>query len=187
MRVLLALASVLSAFTTPAAHAQTGAVYRCGLNEYTNTLSEDQAAARRCVKVSRTDWVFAATDAVGRQYTYNDRRTVVREDGTVETWLQVVPPTRAADVGTASTNVPAYMRIVSPQVIRCRQRTIMSGATYYVDIRDNSISKESSGRSGFFPPPEAVAEVLARQLCAQRPGRLSTTSELRSSVRYALP
>ena len=100
---------------------------------------------------------------------YNDRRTVVGDDGTVQTWLQIVPPARAADVGTASTDGLPYLRVVSPQVIRCRQRTITSGATYYVDIRDNSVSKEPSGRNGFFPPPERVAEALARQLCADRP------------------
>jgi len=190
IRVLLALASALPVFATTAAHSQTGAVYRCALNDYTNTLTEDQAASRRCVKISRANWVFSATDAAGRQYTYNDRRTVVRDDGTVETWLQVVPPARAADVGTTSMDVSPYLRIVSPQIIRCRQRTITSGATYYVDTRDNSISKEPSGRSGFFPPPERVAEALARQLCAERAERAEAPSAalaLRTSVRYALP
>jgi len=191
IRVLLALASSLPLFAATAAHAQAGAVYRCGVNDYTNTLTEDQAASRHCVKVSRTDWVFSATDAVGRQYTYNERRTVVRDDGTVETWLQVVPSARAADVGTTSTDVLPYLRIVSPQVIRCRQRTITSGATYYVNVRDNSISKEPSGRSGFFPPPERVAEALARQLCADGRGTIcrAGSSQQRSictSITYAV-
>jgi len=185
MRVLLALASGLPILGTPAAHAQAGAVYRCAVNDYTNTLTENQAASRHCVKMSRTNWVFSATDAAGRQYTYNDRRTLLRDDGTVETWLQVVPPARAADVGTTSTDVLPYLRIVSPQIIRCRQRTITSGATYYVDTRDNSVSKEPSGRGGFFPPPERVAEALARQLCADRAESPSAAPALLSSVRYA--
>ena len=149
------------------AHAQSGALYRCGANDYTNTLSEEEAIARHCAKIGNAEWVFSGTDAAGRQYTYNDRRTVFRQDGTVETWLQVASP-RPAVADAADRQAVAAMRTVSPHVIRCRQRTISSGATYILDMRDNSVAKDSSVRTDLFPPPERVVEALIRQLCVDR-------------------
>ena len=149
--------------------AQAGALYRCGSNDYTNTLSEEAAISRHCVKIGNAEWVFSGSDSAGRQYAYNDRRTVFRPDGTVETWLQVAsPPPSVADA--ANRQAAAAVRTVSPHVIRCRQRTISSGATYFLDMRDNSVSKDSSVRTALFPPPERVAETLIRQLCIDRQG-----------------
>jgi hypothetical protein len=145
-------------------HAQSGAVYRCGSNDYTNTLSENEAVSRRCAKIGDAEWVFSGSDLAGRQYTYNGRRTVVREDGTVETWLQVVAP-RVDSADSFAWQTLPYVRTVSPQVIHCRERTISSGATYFVNLRDNSVTKDSSMRTAAFPPPERIAETLMRRLC----------------------
>jgi hypothetical protein len=163
----LALAVTLTIATT-GARAQVGALYRCG-NEYTNTLSEAEASGRRCVKLASAEWVSSGSDPAGRQYTYNDRRTIFREDGTVETWLQVAAPA-PANADPADRVRAMYIRTVSPQVVRCRQRTVSSGATYFLDVRDNSVTKESSLQSALFPPPEVVAETLVRQLCTDRRG-----------------
>ena len=151
------------------AHAQSGALYRCGASDYTNLLSEEEAVSRHCSKIGNAEWVFSGTDAAGRQYTYNDRRTVFRPDGSVETWLQVAAP-RPLVAQTAEAQALASLRTVSPHVIRCRQRTISSGATYHLDMRDNSVAKDSSMRSDLFPPPERVAEALMRRLCVDRQG-----------------
>lgn len=151
------------------ANAQSGALYRCGSNDYTNTLSEDEAVSRHCAKIGNAEWVFSGSDSAGRQYTYNDRRTVFRPDGTVETWLQVAAP-RPLAADSAEAQAVAAMRTVSPHVIRCRQRTISSGATYILNMRDNSVAKDSSMRSDLFPPPERVAEALIRRLCVDRHG-----------------
>jgi hypothetical protein len=164
---LLAVTATLTIATT-GARAQAGALYRCG-NEYTNTLSESEASGRRCVKLANAEWVSSGSDPAGRQYTYNDRRTVFREDGTVETWLQVAAPA-PANADPADRVRAMYIRAVSPQVVRCRQRTVSSGATYFLDVRDNSVTKESSLQSALFPPPEVVAETLVRQLCTDRHG-----------------
>lgn len=151
-------------------HAQSGALYRCGWNAFTNTLSEQEAISQRCAKIGNAEWVFSGSDAAGRQYTYNDRRTVFREDGTVETWLQVAAPRRVdADRADGADRQSApYLRMVSPQVISCRQRALSSGPTYLLDMRDNSVVKDSSVRSALFPPPERVVETLIRQLCLDR-------------------
>ena len=163
---LVTLVSMLGAMAFDV-HAQSGAVYRCAANDYTNTLTESQAVGRHCAKISNAEWVFAGSDSAGRQYTYNDRRTVFREDGTVETWLQVVAPrTDKADSSDGQTLL--HVRTVSPQVIRCRERTISSGATYFLNLRDNSVTKDSSMRTAVFPPPERIAETLIRQLCVDR-------------------
>ena len=164
---LLALAATLT-IATADARAQAGALYRCG-NEYTNTLSEAEASGRRCVKLANAEWVSSGSDPAGRQYTYNDRRTVFHEDGTVETWLQVAAPA-PANADPADRVRAMYIRTVSPQVVRCRQRTVSAGATYFLDVRDNSVTKESSVQSALFPPPEVVAETLVRQLCSDRHG-----------------
>lgn len=165
--VCLAAAAALLATASLDAHAQAGALYRCAANDFTNTLSEEQAIERHCAKIGNAEWVFSGSDAAGRQYTYNDRRTVVRGDGTVETWLQVVAPQRA-DADLAARQALAYVKTVSPQLIRCRERTVSSGATYFLDMRDNSVVKDSGVRSALFPPPERVAEALVRQLCVDR-------------------
>lgn len=160
--------SLLSALAL-GAHAQAGALYRCGTNEYTNTLSEAEANGRKCAKLANAEWVSSGSDSAGRQYTYNDRRTVFHDDGTVETWLQVEAPKRA-DADPADRLRALSLRTVSLQRVSCRERTVSSGATYVVDMRDNSVSKESSARTASFPPPEAVAETLVRRLCVERRG-----------------
>jgi len=164
---LVAVAAMLAA-TSLDAQAQSGAVYRCGSNAFTNTLSEAEAAGRHCAKIGSAEWVFSGSDAAGRQYTYNDRRTVFRDDGTVETWLQVASPQRV-DGGPADPQSAPYLRTVSPQVISCRQRAVSSGPIYFLDMRDNSVVKDSSVRSALFPPPERVLETLIRRLCVDRP------------------
>src|SRR3982751_1513685 len=90
MRSLLALCAILVLTSSPA-RAQVGALYRCASNEYTNMLSAPEAVARGCTKIGKAEWVVAASDRSGAQYEYNDRRTVFRSDGSIETWLQVVP------------------------------------------------------------------------------------------------
>ena len=161
-----ALAWILVAASLDA-HAQSGAIYRCAANDYTNTLTEQEAVSRHCAKIGNAEWVFSGSDAAGRQYTYNDRRTVVRDDGTVETWLQVALP-RRFDVNAADGDAATHVRTVSPHVIRCGQRTVTAGATYFLDMRDNSVTKDSSMRAALFPPPERVAETLVRRLCVER-------------------
>jgi hypothetical protein len=160
---LVAVVSMLGAMSFDV-HAQSGAVYRCGSNDYTNALSENEAVSRHCAKIGNAEWVFSGSDLAGRQYTYNDRRTVVREDGTVETWLQVVAP-RMDKADSSDWQTLPYVRTVSPHVIHCRERTISSGATYFVNLRDNSVTKDSSMRTAAFPPPERIAEALMRRLC----------------------
>ena len=151
------------------AHAQSGALYRCGSNDYTNALTEEEAISRHCVKIGNAEWVFSGSDAAGRQYTYNDRRTVFRQDGTVETWLQVASPEPIV-ANAAGRQALAAVRTVSPHVIHCRQRRISSGATYFLNMRDNSVSKDSNLRTDLFPPPERIAEALIRRLCVDRHG-----------------
>lgn len=163
---LVAVAALLVAASFDV-HAQAGALYRCAPNDFTNTLTEEQAISRHCAKIGNAEWVFSGSDSAGRQYTYNDRRTVFRDDGTVETWVQVVSP-RRPDADPADQQSALYVRTVSPHVIRCRQRAVSSGPTYSLDMRDNSVVKDSSVRTGLFPPPERVAEALVRQLCTDR-------------------
>jgi hypothetical protein len=163
---LIALVSMLGA-TAFDVQAQSGAVFRCGANDYTNTLSENEAVSRHCAKIGNAEWIFSGSDSAGRQYTYNDRRTVFREDGTVETWLQVVAP-RTETPDSSDGQTLSYVRTVSPQVIRCHERTISSGATYLVNLRDNSVTRDSNMRTAMFPPPERIAETLIRQLCVDR-------------------
>jgi hypothetical protein len=138
--------------------AQVGALYRCATNEYTNMLSAEEAAARGCVKIAKAEWVTSGSDASGRKYEYNERRTVFKGDGVVETWLQVVPSVPGDDA--------AVVKTVSRQLIRCDRHTIASGATYMFDPRDNSIVRDSREQSPYFPPPGPVAETLMRRLCA---------------------
>ena len=173
---LIAVASMLGAMSFDV-HAQSRAtVYRCGSNDYTNTLSENEAVTRHCAKIGGAEWVYSGSDSVGRQYTYNDRRTVVREDDTVETWLQVVAP-RMDKADSPDWQTLSYLRMVSPQVIHCGERTISSGPTYLVNLRDNSVTKDSSMRTAAFPPPERIAETLIRRLCPdQRAGEESLDS-----------
>ncbi|MGZ8258942.1 MAG: hypothetical protein ACXWUL_00135 [Caldimonas sp.] len=161
-----AVASLLAAAAVSSAQAQSGALYRCGTNAFTNTITEEEAIGRHCAKIGSAEWVFSGSDSSGRQYTYNDRRTVFRDGDTVETWLQVVVP-RAENPG-ADGQALVYVRTVSPHVIRCRERTISSGATYRLDMRDNSVTRDSNVRTALFPPPERVAETLLRQLCVDR-------------------
>ena len=58
------------------------------------------------------------------------------------------------------------MRTVSLQTIECGRKRIVSGLTYLFDPRDNTVIRDASVRNEFFPPPQAVAEALVRQLCA---------------------
>jgi len=163
VRTLRALAAIAAlAFATAPSHAQVGALYRCATNEYTNMLSADEAAARGCAKIAKAEWVASGSDASGRKYEYNDRRTVFRGDGIVETWLQVVP----AAPETAAGDDAAVVKTVSRQLIRCDRRTIASGATYVFDPRDNSVVRDGREQSPYFPPPGPVAETLMRRLCA---------------------
>ena len=166
MRGLLAFLAVCTlASVSGPAHAQVGALYRCPSNEYTNMLSVAEADAHGCTEIAKAEWVVAASDSDGRQYEYNDRRTVFRGDGLIETWLQVVPAVH--DRASASDAQRADgVKTVSRQVIECARRTIASGATYFFDPRDNTVVKDMSERSAFFPPPEPVAEKLIRNLCA---------------------
>ena len=159
LRGLAALAALMLAHPS---HAQVGALYRCASNEYTNMITAGEATTRGCTKIAKAEWVASGTDANGRKYEYNDRRTVYRGDGIVETWLQVVP--------SAPEMVPgddvAIVKTVSRQLIRCNRHTIASGATYTFDPRDNSVVRDSREQSPFFPPPGPVAEALMRDLCA---------------------
>jgi len=143
-------------------HAQVGALYRCASNEYTNMISAAEATARGCTKIAKAEWVASGSDAGGRKYEYNDRRTVYRGDGIVETWLQVVPSAPETVPGDDA----ATLKTVSHQLIRCNRRTITSGATYTFDPRDNSVVRDSREQNPFFPPPGPVAEALMRSLCA---------------------
>jgi len=163
---LVAFAAMLAAPSFDV-QAQSGALYRCGWNAFTNTLSGQEATSRGCAKIGNAEWVFSGSDSAGRQYTYNDRRTVFREDGTVETWLQVASPERT-DADPADRQSAPYLRTVSRQVISCRQRALSSGPTYFLDLRDNSVVKDSSVRTALFPPPERVVETLIRHLCVDR-------------------
>jgi hypothetical protein len=165
LRAFVVLGAVLLAATP--SHAQVGALYRCASNEYTNMLSADEAVARGCAKIAKAEWVASGTDASGRKYEYNDRRTVYRGDGIVETWLQVVPSVPATVPGDDA----AVVKTVSRQLIRCDRRTIASGATYTFDPRDNSVVRDSREQSPYFPPPSPVADKLMRNLCASAGAR----------------
>ena len=137
-------------------------VYRCATNEYTNMISADEASARGCTKIAKAEWVTSGSDASGRKYEYNERRTVFRGNGVVETWLQVVPSVPETVAGDDA----AVVKTVSRQLIRCDRHTIASGATYLFDPRDNSVVRDSREQSPYFPPPGPVAETLMRHLCA---------------------
>jgi len=167
-RALRALAAVSAlAFAAAPSHAQVGALYRCGTSEYTNMLTADEAAARGCSKIAKAEWVASGSDANGRTYEYNERRTVFKGDGVVETWLQVVPSAPETLPGDDA----SVVKTVSRQLIRCDRRTIASGATYVFDPRDNSVVRDSREQSPYFPPPSAVAETLIRRLCASAGAR----------------
>ncbi|HTJ05273.1 MAG TPA: hypothetical protein VL624_07995 [Caldimonas sp.] len=166
LRALVAAGALLLAAAPPAL-AQVGALYRCASNEYTNMITAEDAAARGCAKIAKAEWVASGSDASGRKYEYNDRRTVYRGDGIVETWLQVVPAAPEVIAGEDA----AIVKTVSRQLIRCNRHTIASGATYTFDPRDNSVVRDSREQSPFFPPPGPVAETLMRNLCANAGGR----------------
>ena len=164
MRSLLAICAVLVVASAPPAQAQVGALYRCSGGMYTNLLSASEAQARQCTKIGNAEWVVAASDASGNKYEYNDRRTVFRGNGLIETWLQVVRSVLpGSDGAEAQRN---EVRAVSPQVIECSRRKVASGPTYFYDPRDDSVLKDPSERNAYFPPPQAITEVLLRQLCA---------------------
>ena len=139
-------------------------MYRCPAGEYTNMLSAAEAQARQCTKIANAEWVLAASDSNGRKYEYNDRRTVFRGNGLIETWLQVVRSVLPGGDG-ADAQRAADVRAVSPRVIECSRRTIAAGPTYFFDPRDNTVVKDASEKSADFPPPPAIREVLIRQLC----------------------
>lgn len=160
LRALIASSALL--LGAAPSFAQVGALYRCATNEFTNMLSADEAAARGCVKIARAEWVASGSDASGRKYEYNERRTVFKGNGVVETWLQVVPSVAETIPGDDA----AVVKTVSRQLIRCDRRTIASGATYVFDPRDHSVVRDSREQSPYFPPPGPVAETLMRHLCA---------------------
>lgn len=168
MRSLLALCAVFG-LASPA-HAQVGAMYRCAGGEYTNLLSAPEAQARQCTKIASAEWVVAASDSSGNKYEYNDRRTVFRGHGLIETWLQVV---RAALPGVDASEAQraAEVKAVSPHVIECGSRKVVSGPTYFLDVRDNTVVKDASARNALFPPPGAISEALLRTLCADARAR----------------
>ena len=180
MRRLLALFA-LFVLAAPPAQAQVGALYRCSAVEYTNMLSASEAQARQCAKIGSAEWVAVASDAVGNKYEYHDRRTVYRGNGSIETWLQVVRSTLPRNDPDPARN--AEMRTVSVQTVECGRKRIVSGTTYLVDPRDNTVIKDASVRNEFFPPPKAVAEALVRQLCAEfeRSGGRPAPSRARSA------
>jgi hypothetical protein len=169
MRGLLAVCAVFI-LASPSAHAQVGALYRCPAGEYTNLLSAGEAQARQCTKIADAEWVVAASDSSGNKYAYNDRRTVFRGNGLIETWLQVV---RSALPGVDAVEArrAAEVRTVSPLVIECSRRKVASGPTYVLDLRDSTVVKDASDGSGLFPPPGAISEVLLHQLCTDRRAR----------------
>jgi hypothetical protein len=146
------------------ARAQAGALYRCSENEYTNMLSAAAADARHCTKIAKAEWVLAGSDRSGMQYQYNERRTVFRGNGMIETWLQVIPSAHEAGQGVDAR--ASEVKTVSPQRIECGRNTIASGNVYHFDPRDGTVIRDLSPRSPFFPPPERVSEVLIRDLCA---------------------
>ena len=162
MRSLLALCT-LFILAAPPAQAQVGALYRCSAMEYTNMLSASEAQARQCAKIGNAEWVAAASDSAGNTYEYHDRRTVFRGNGSIETWLQVVRSALPENDAAART---VEVRTVSLQTIECGRKRIASGPTYLFDPRDNTVIRDASVRNAFFPPPQAVAEALIRQLCA---------------------
>jgi hypothetical protein len=151
-------------FASVNARAQAGALYRCSANEYTNMLSAAVAEARHCTRLATAEWVLAGSDPSGMQYQYNERRTVFRGNGLIETWLQVIPS--AQDAGERLDARASEVKTVSPQRIECGRNTIASGSVYRFDPRDNTVVKDTSPRSPFFPPPERVSKVLIRDLCA---------------------
>ncbi|HEY2562045.1 MAG TPA: hypothetical protein VGI48_20245 [Caldimonas sp.] len=128
-------------------------------------LSAAAADSRHCTKIAKAEWVLAGDDRAGAQYQYNDRRTVFRGNGLIETWLQVIPSAQGTAEGSAA-RPPRDVMTVSPQRIECGRNTIASGSVYYFDPRDNTVVKDARSRSPFFPPPEHVSEVLIRDLCA---------------------
>jgi hypothetical protein len=154
------LASALALAAASPARAQVGALYRCAVNEYTNMLTADEAGARGCTKIAKAEWIASGGDIGGRKYEYNERRTVDRGNGMIETWLQVVPS--PGDVAAADAGI---VKTVSRHVIQCDRHTIASGATYLFDPRDNSVVKDTREQSPYFPPPGPVAEALFLQLC----------------------
>jgi hypothetical protein len=154
----VAVIPLLLLWASPA-KAQVGALYRCATNEFTNMLTPEQATAQRCTKIAKAEWIASGSDWSGRNYAYNERRTVFKGNGLVETWLQVANTADANDAHAAVT------RTVSRQVIECDRRTIASGAAYVFDPRDNSVVRDSREQNPYFPPPEVVAETLIRRLC----------------------
>ena len=165
MRSLLALCTLVI-LAAPPAQAQVGAMYRCSAVEYTNMLSASEAQARQCAKIGNAEWVVAASDSAGNKYEYHDRRTVVRANGSIETWLQVVRSVpREGDPARVHA---ADLKTVSLQTIECGRRRIASGPTYLFDPRDNTVVRAADVGAAFFPPPRAVAEALIRQLCDER-------------------
>ena len=184
MRRLLPIFT-LFVLATPPAQAQVGAMYRCSAVEYTNMLSAAEAQARQCAKIGSAEWVAVASDAAGNKYEYHDRRTVYRGNGSVETWLQVVRSALPRNDPVSGRN--AEMRTVSLQTIECGRKRIVSGMTYLVDPRDNTVIRDASARNEFFPPPQPVAEALVRQLCAdvERSGGRPSPSRARSAEERA--
>ncbi|HEX4235983.1 MAG TPA: hypothetical protein VH041_16980 [Caldimonas sp.] len=163
MRWFLFFATLMLASAN--ARSQAGALYRCPSNEYTNMLSAAAADARQCTKIGKAEWVLAGSDHAGMQYQYNERRTVFRGNGLIETWLQVMPSAQEPDEGSDPL-APKEVMTVSPQRIECGRNTIASGNVYYFDPRDNTVVKDSRPRNPFFPPPEPVSAALIRDLCA---------------------
>jgi hypothetical protein len=166
-RALRALVAAALLFVAAPSFAQVGALYRCASNEYTNMITADEANARGCTKIAKAEWVASGSDASGRKYEYNERRTVFRGNGVVETWLQVVPSVPETVPGDDA----AVIKTVSRQLIRCDRHTIASGATYTFDPRDNSVVRDGREQSPYFPPPGPVAEKLMRNLCANAGAR----------------
>ena len=81
-----------------------------------------EAQRNRPITVS---FVNRLVDANGNKYEYNDRRTVFRGNGLIETWVQVV---RSALPGTdTEAQRWAGVKTVSPHVIECSHRKIASG------------------------------------------------------------
>ncbi len=167
------IAGVILLLAWSSALAQIGAMYWCPGNEFSNAIADSEARTRSCTKLSNAEWVFYGSDSAGRRYEYNDRRTIFKGGGRIETWLQTTPGESSSGPVSAAETVGSP-KTVSPHVIQCTSRTIVSGATYVYYPQTQAIVKDSRAVSPYFPPPAPVAEALVRHLCADRRSRAAS-------------
>jgi len=175
MALVRVLAGVFILLGCSSALAQVGAMYSCPGNEFSNAIADSEAQARKCTKLSSAEWVFHGTDSSGRRYEYNDRRTIFKGGGRIDTWLQMTPSAASSGLGSDA-GTAGSPKTVSPHVIQCAGRTIVPGATYIYYPQDHAIVKDSKAVSPHFPPPPPVAEALVRHLCADRRSRATLSA-----------